>query len=158
MWTCANMIKSPHPLFLSSHALIPNLHSFCLCHSVFVVSKTKVRTRCSESSKIYKIIPLVVFWFVLTLHFILEEKEKNNWLLFWYNCGLHWEEKKKNHLLKNLFFYASAVNVHIVAVWRSMIEVWSVVLIVSVCEDHSGEYRGFQKYYVSTSHVSLRGS
>lgn len=26
------------------------------------------------------------------------------------------EKKKKNHLLKNLFFYASAVNVHIVAV------------------------------------------
>lgn len=37
---------------------------------------------------------------------------------FWYNCGLH--GKKKNHLLRNLFFYASAVNVHIVAVRCSM--------------------------------------
>lgn len=27
---------------------------------------------------------------------------------------------EKNHLLRNLFFYASAVNVHIVAVWCSV--------------------------------------
>lgn len=112
------------------------------------LSPTVCTLRCSKAEKI--MIPLVS-QFILTVHFILE-----NWLLFWYNCGLH-EKKKKNHLLRNLFFYASAVNVHIVAVWCSMIKKQSGLLwwMSNFSEDHSGMNWGFQKYYINTSQISL---
>lgn len=54
---------------------------------------------------------------------------------------------KKNHLLRNLFFYASAVNVHIVAVWCSVTKKRSVLVIVSEnCRGRNGLPEIFHRY------------
>lgn len=74
------------------------------------LSPTVCTMKCSKAEKV---IPLVSIDSFSQCILYLE-----NWLLFWYYCGLH----EKNHLLRNLFFYASAVNVHIVAVWCYMIK------------------------------------
>lgn len=91
--------------------------------------------------------PICVDWFILTVHFILE-----NWLLFWYNCGLH-----ENHLLRNLFFYASAVNVHIVAVWCSMIKkqsglFWWLSVSVRITVERTGASRN-----ITSTHLIFHG-
>lgn len=143
------MIKSPH--FLVHTLNILNLHSSSLCHLMFLSNVSNIClllfAQGAPKQKIHNY-PTHVYWFILTLHFILE-----NWLLFWYNCGLHW--KKKNHLLRNLFFYASAVNVHIVAVWCSVIKkqncfglFWWLSVSVRITVERTGASRNITSVHL----------
>lgn len=83
-----NMIKIPP--FLVHTLNILNLHSSSLCHLMFLSNVSNIClllfAQGAPKQKIHNY-PTHVYWFILTLHFILE-----NWLLFWYNCGLHWKK------------------------------------------------------------------
>lgn len=131
MWTCANMIKKKKNI-LSSHAQILNLHSLSLCQLMFpcLMCWTFVSYRLHNEvlqSRNNIIIPLCVYWFILTVHFILE-----NWLLFWYNCGLH----EKSSAEKLIFLCKCCKCTYCSCV---MLYDWSVMVIVCVGEDHSGK-------------------
>lgn len=99
--------------------------------------------RCSKAEKI-RIITCVGS-LILTVHFYKDKIPS-----FWYNCGLH--GGKNNHLLRNLFFYASAVNVHIVAVWCSMVKKQSVSVIVG--GDYSGK-NGLPEIFHLSIHLTF---
>lgn len=76
---------------LTSHAWIPNLHSLSRCQVMFPclhLSPNICTMRCSKAANI------CVYRFILTVHFILE-----NWLLFWYNCGLHERKSSAEKLI-----------------------------------------------------------
>jgi len=84
MWTCADMIKLLHFEFTCSNSYIAFLKSVSINVSVSNVLFCLLpfaQPRCSKAEKI-KWSHLCLF--ILTVHFISE-----NWLLFWYNCGLH---------------------------------------------------------------------
>lgn len=82
--------SSPSPFLFSSHAPVLNLHYFslcqlmCMCLICWMFRFLLFAQNGAPKQKRPESSPPRVRPFILTVHFILE-----NWLLFWYNCGLH---------------------------------------------------------------------
>lgn len=141
MWICANVTNPPWVEFTCLQSFLAFLLDQCQFVMCFLYLKLiKCLHRCVHSYEEVQtplkdvIFAPVIFHFV----FILEH-------FFFDNCGLH-----KTHLLRNVFFYASAVHVGVLLClwWKGIVCLYWSVYLWCQWGSRNGENRGFQ-YFTS---------